>query len=92
MTILANNFDDKGKVINSKYLDRIDWVVEVNVDMDKVTNVSNSNGQDVYLYEGNVNLDNCQYRIYKNPKTQDKDLATPFSPLPEETVCNLAKD
>ena len=71
--ILLNNYDDRGFVVNSKRLWRkIDWVVEVDMDKNEVTKVSNSN-RDVYLYEGDVDLDNYQYRIYENEKTKDKD-------------------
>ena len=72
-TILLNNFDDRGHVINSKrFWDKLDWVIEVNMDMNIVTKVPISN-RDVYLYEGDVHLDNYQFRIYKNPNTKDED-------------------
>mmetsp|Transcript_51746 Transcript_51746/g.82651 ORF Transcript_51746/g.82651 Transcript_51746/m.82651 type:complete len:127 (-) Transcript_51746:61-441(-) len=68
-TILLNNYDDAGQVINSKRLwARIDWVIEVNLDMSEVMKVPNSN-RDVYLYKGDVYLNNYQHSIYKNPKT-----------------------
>ena len=38
------------------------------MDMDEVTKVPISN-RDVYLYEGDIYLDNYQCRIYKNPNT-----------------------
>ena len=58
------------------------------MDMNIVTKVPISN-RDVYLYEGDVHLDNYQYRIYKNPNTKDEDWATPFFSF-EETMWNLA--
>ena len=67
--ILLNNYDDRGNVVNSKRLwDKIDWVIEVNMDKNEVTKVSIDN-RDVYLYEGDVDLKNYQYSIYKNPHT-----------------------
>lgn len=59
------------------------------MEMNKVTKVSIDN-RDVYLYEGDVDLDNYQYSIYKNPNTEDKHWATPFFSF-EETMWNLAK-
>ena len=51
------------------------------MDKNTVTKVSNSN-RDVYLYEGDVDLDDYQYSIYENPKRhKDKDWANPFFPL-----------
>ncbi|XP_068743939.1 uncharacterized protein [Montipora capricornis] len=67
--ILLNNYDDRGNVVNSKRLwDKIDWVIEVNMDETEVTKVSIDN-RDVYFYEGDVDLKNYQYKIYKNPRT-----------------------
>ena len=67
--ILLNNYDDRGNVVNSKRLwDKIDWVIEVNMDENKVTKVSKDN-RDVYLYKGDVDLKNYQCKIYKNPRT-----------------------
>ena len=71
--ILLNNYDDAGQVVNSQRLwAKLDWVIELKVDRNKVKKVKNSN-RDVYLYEGDVHLENCQYSIYKNPNTKDKD-------------------
>ena len=71
--ILLNNYDDAGRVTNSKRLwGKIAWVIEVNMDENEVTKVPNAN-RDVYLYKGDVDLDNYQYSIYKNPKPKDKD-------------------
>ena len=75
--ILLNNYDDRGNVVNSKRLwDKIDWVIEVNMDENKVTKVvfddpknQSQNNRDVYLYEGDVDLKNYQCKIYKNPHT-----------------------
>ena len=68
-TILLNNYDDRGHVINSQRLwAKIDWVVEVKMEMNKVEKVSASN-RDVYLYKGDVHLSSYQHSIYKNPKT-----------------------
>ena len=79
--ILLNNYDDAGQVVNSQRLwAKLDWVIELKVDRNKVKKVKNSN-RDVYLYEGDVHLENCQYSIYKNPNTKDKDWATLFFSL-----------
>ena len=72
-TILLNNYDDRGFVINSQRLwAKIDWVIELKMDMNKVKKVKNSN-RDVYLHEGDVDLNNHRYSIYKNANTKDKD-------------------
>ena len=72
-TILLNNYDDRGFVINSQRLwAKIDWVIELKMDMNKVKKVKNSN-RDVYLHEGDVDLNNYRYSIYENPNTKDKD-------------------
>ena len=70
--ILLNNYDDAGQVVNSKKLwAKIDWVIKIKMEdyeneFEKVSGVSN---RDVYLYEGDVHLNNYQYRIYKNPNS-----------------------
>ncbi|CAH3046870.1 unnamed protein product, partial [Porites lobata] len=62
--ILLNNYDDAGQVVNSQRLwAKLDWVIELKVDRNKVKKVKNSN-RDVYLYEGDVHLENCQYSIF----------------------------
>ena len=71
--ILLNNYDDAGQVVNSQRLwAKIGWVIELKMDINKVKKVINSN-RDVYLYEGDVDLNNYQYTIYENPNTKDKD-------------------
>ncbi|CAH3167644.1 unnamed protein product [Porites evermanni] len=68
-TILLNNYDDRGFVINSQRLwAKIDWVIEVKMQMNNIEKVYDSN-RDVYLYKGDVHLNNYQHSIYKNPKT-----------------------
>ena len=68
-TILLNNYDDRGFVKNSQRLwAKIDRVIEVKMQMNNVKKCYDSN-RDVYLYEGDVHLNNYQHRIYKNPNT-----------------------
>ena len=69
-SIFFNNYDDRGFVINIKRLwAKIDWVIEVKVDMNEVETVYESN-RDEYLYKCDVYLNNYQYySIYKNPET-----------------------
>ena len=72
--ILLNNYDDAGRVVNSKRLwAKIDWVIEINMNENEVEKVSGVSNRDIYLYEDDVHLKNYQYSIYKNPKTKDKD-------------------
>ena len=66
-SILLNNYDDAGRVINSKRLwAKIEWVIEVSLPMHQVVKVEGSN-RDVYLFVGDVDLGKYQYRIYSNP-------------------------
>ena len=63
-SILLNNYDDAGRVINCKRLwTKIEWVIEVSLPKDKVVKVAESN-RDVYLFEGDVDLREYQHRIY----------------------------
>ena len=63
-SILLNNYDDAGRVINSKRLwAKIEWVIEVSLPMTEVEKVAESN-RDVYLFEGDVDLREYQHRIY----------------------------
>ena len=72
--ILRNNFDDRGQVTTSQRLwAKLDWVVEVEMDVNEVEKTETDPDRDVYLYKGNVNLHDYQYRIYKNPNIKDKD-------------------
>ena len=72
--LLYNNYDDRGQVGRSKRLwAKLDWVVEVEMDVNEVEKAETPPNRDVYLYKGNVNLKNYQYRIYKNTNTKDKD-------------------
>ena len=72
--LLYNNYDDAGQVGKSKRLwAKLDWVVEVEMDVNEVEKAETRPNRDVYLYKGNVNLNNYQYRIYKNTNTKDKD-------------------
>ena len=67
-SILLNNYDDRGFVINSKPLwAKIEWVVEVYIDEDEVEKIEESN-RDVYLYPGDVNLTKYQWKVYQNSK------------------------
>ncbi|KAK3749699.1 hypothetical protein QZH41_014972 [Actinostola sp. cb2023] len=72
-SILLNNYDDRGRVTNSKRLwAKIEWVVEVCIDEDKVEKVEEGN-RDVYLYpDGDVDLTKYQWKVYKNPNTDKK--------------------
>ena len=89
--LLYNNYDDAGQVGRSKRLwAKLDWVVEVEMDVNEVEKAETRPNRDVYLYKGNVNLNNYQYRIYKNTNTKDKDWATLFFFSFKETVRNLA--
>ena len=89
--LLYNNYDDRGQVGRSKRLwAKLDWVVEVEMDVNEVEKAETPPNRDVYLYKGNVNLKNYQYRIYKNTNTKDKDWATLFFFSFKETVRNLA--
>ena len=66
--ILFNTYDDTGRVINSKRLwDNIDFVIKVVMDKNEVEKVSGVSNGDVYLYKGDVHLNNYQYFTYKNP-------------------------
>ena len=66
-TILLENYDYTGRVKYSERLwEKIDWVIEVEMDMNEVETVCVSNG-DVVFYKGDVHLINYQYCIYKNP-------------------------
>ena len=68
--LLYNNYDDAGQVVKSQRLwAKFDWVVEVKMDKNEAKKIKNSKG-DVYLHEGDVDLQKCQYSIYKNPITQ----------------------
>ena len=60
------------------------------MDVNEVEKAETPPNRDVYLYKGNVNLKNYQYRIYKNTNTKDKDWATLFFFSFKETVRNLA--
>ena len=77
--ILYNNYDDRGQVGKSKRLRaKLDWVVEVEMDVNEVEKTETDSNRDVYLHKGNVNLKNYQYSIYKNTNKKDKDWATLF--------------
>ena len=68
--ILLNNYDDAGRVVNSKRLwAKIGWVIEINMNENEVEKVPGVSNRDVYLYEGDVHLNNYQCSIYKNPNT-----------------------
>ena len=68
--ILLNNYDDAGRVVNSKRLwAKIGWVIEINMNENEVEKVPGVSNRDVYLYEGDVHLNNYQYSINKNPNT-----------------------
>ena len=68
--ILLNNYDDAGRVVNSKRLwAKIGWVIEINMNENEVEKVSGVSNRDVYLYEGDVHLNNYQCSIYQNPNT-----------------------
>mmetsp|Transcript_51745 Transcript_51745/g.82649 ORF Transcript_51745/g.82649 Transcript_51745/m.82649 type:complete len:125 (-) Transcript_51745:279-653(-) len=68
--ILLNNYDDRGQVVNSKRLwAKIGWVIEINMNENEVEKVPGVSNRDVYLYEGDVHLNNYQCSIYKNPNT-----------------------
>ena len=72
--LLYNNYDDAGQVGTSKRLwAKLEWVVKVEMDVNEVEKTKNDRNRDVYLYKGNVNLNNHQYKIYKNPNIKDKD-------------------
>ena len=65
--ILLNNYDDDGNVINNRRLwAKVEWVVEVFLPEDEVEKVAGSN-RDVYLFEGDVYLEEYEYEIYENP-------------------------
>ena len=71
--ILLDNYDDRGQVTTSQRLwAKADWVIKLKMDIKKVKKVKNSK-DDVYFHEGDVDLENCQHRIYKNPNIKDKD-------------------
>ena len=69
--ILLNNYDDAGRVVNSKRLwAKIGWVIEINMNEKEVEKVSGVSNRDVYLYEGDVHLKKYpQHSIEKNPNT-----------------------
>ena len=72
--ILLNNYDDAGQVTTSQRLwAKLDWVVEVEMDVNEVEKTETDPDRDVYLYKGNVNLNDYHYRIYKNRNLKDKD-------------------
>ena len=66
--ILLNTYDDTGRVINRKRLwEKIDWVIAVEMDKNEVVEVSGVSNGDVYLYKGDVHLNNYPNFIDKNP-------------------------
>ena len=69
-SILLNNYDDRGRVINSKRLwDRIQCVVEVAMPVNEVEKITGVKNQDIYLYpEYDVILLKYQHSIYRNPR------------------------
>ena len=70
-SILLNNYDDAGRVINIETLwAKIEWVIKVYLPNDKVVKVEGFN-RDVYLFQGNVDLGKYQYQIYNNPTLSD---------------------
>ena len=67
-TILLNTYDYTGRVTYSKRLwEKIDRVIEVEMDVNEVEKVFGVSNGDVYVYEGDVHLNNYQWSIYKNP-------------------------
>ena len=65
-TILLGDYDYTGRVEYSERLwKKIDWVIEVEMDINEVETVCASNG-DAAFYKGDVDLKNYQYCIYKN--------------------------
>ncbi|XP_031551834.1 uncharacterized protein LOC116289084 [Actinia tenebrosa] len=67
-SILLNNFDDAGRVINSGRLrDKTEWVIEVSIPRNEVEKVPEDN-RDVYVYRGHVDLTLYKHRIYPNPR------------------------
>ena len=67
--ILQNNYDDGGSVLNNKQVrDKVECVVEVNIDRDLVEKVCDQ--RDVYLYKGNLDLNKHQHSIYTNPREE----------------------
>ena len=66
-SIRRNNFDDRGWALRgNNLLYKLEWVVQVEMNRNEVTQVP-ANGRDVYLYNGNVDLSQYNYNIYKNP-------------------------
>ena len=66
-SIRRNNFDDRGRALmGNNLLYKLEWVVQVEMDINEVTQVP-ANDRDVYLYNGNVDLSKYTHSIYKNP-------------------------
>ena len=71
---LLNNFDDAGQVVTSKRLwAKLEYVVQIKIDKNKVEKVSGDSNREVFLFKGDIHLENFQHCIYKNPSTKDED-------------------
>ena len=68
--IIRSNYDDGPRVVNNpKMAAKVENVVAVKLDSSEVQKVSK--GRDVYLYQGDLDLNKHEHKIQKNPNTKN---------------------
>ena len=69
--IIRNNYDDGPSVVNDpEKAAKVEYVAEVKLDRNEVEKVSND--RDVYLYKGDLDLNNHKHKIQKNSNTKNR--------------------